>query len=81
MLLCGNIDFSTHKKSPGLEWRMAPKLKERRGKGIAVNVLALYSIDPNSNPAQVYRFYVKVLLEKNWKKNKKRPEFTQFLYG
>ena len=49
---------------------MAPKLKERRGKGIAVNVLALYSIDPNSNPAQVYRFYVKVLLEKNWKKKR-----------
>ena len=37
-----------------------------------VSVLAFYSDDPSSNPAEVYNFSVKLLLKRT-KINKKRP--------
>ena len=43
-----------------------------RGGGQVVSVLAFYSDDPSSNPAEVYNFSVKLLL-KSTKINKKRP--------
>ena len=43
-----------------------------RGGGLVVSVLAFYSDDPSSIPAEVYNFSVKLLL-KRMKINKKRP--------
>ena len=42
-----------------------------------VSVLAFYSDDPSSNPAEVYNFSVKLLLKRT-KINKKRPGLVHF---
>ena len=42
------------------------------GGGQVVSVLAFYSDDPSSNPAEVFNFSVKLLLKRT-KINKKRP--------
>ena len=42
-----------------------------------VSVLAFYSDDPSSNPAEVYNFSV-ILLLKRTKINKKRPGLANF---
>ena len=42
-----------------------------RGGGQVVSVLAFYSDNPSSNPAEVYNFSIKLLLERT-KINKKR---------
>ena len=42
-----------------------------------VSVLAFYSDDPSSIPAEVYNFSVKLLLKRT-KINKKRPGLAQF---
>ena len=47
------------------------------GGGQVVSVLALYSDDPSSNPAEVYIFSVKLNLKRT-KINKKRPELAHF---
>ena len=49
-----------------------------RGGGQSVSVLAFYSDDPSSNPAEVYNFSVKFLLKRT-KINKKRPGLADFL--
>ena len=41
-----------------------------RGGGQVVSVLALYSDDPSSNPADVYSYSVKFVFEKNENKQK-----------
>ena len=41
-----------------------------RGGGQVVSMLALYSDDPSSNPAEVYNFSVKIVIEKNENKQK-----------
>jgi len=49
-----------------------------RGGGQVVSVLAFYSDDPSSNPAEVYNFSVKIFIEKNENKQKRgrgRPIF------
>ena len=43
-----------------------------------VSVLAFYSDNPSSNPAEVYNFSVKLLLKRT-KINKKRPGLAHFL--
>ena len=43
-----------------------------------VSVLAFYSDDPSSIPAEVYNFSVKLLLKRT-KINKKRPGLAHFL--
>ena len=48
-----------------------------RAGGLVVSVLAFYSDDPSSNPAEVYNFSVKLLL-KSTKINKKRPGLAHF---
>ena len=47
------------------------------GGGLVVSVLAFYSDDPSSIPAEVYNFSVKLLLKRT-KINKKRPGLAQF---
>ena len=47
------------------------------GGGQVVSVLAFYSVDPSSNPAEVYNFSVKLLLKRT-KINKKRPGLAHF---
>ena len=47
------------------------------GGGQVVSVLAFYSDDPSSNPAEVYNFSVKLLL-KRMKKKKQRPGLAHF---
>ena len=42
-----------------------------------VSVLAFYSDNPSSNPAEVYNFSVKLLLKRT-KINKKRPGLAHF---
>ena len=42
-----------------------------RGGGQVVSVLAFYSDDPSSNPAEVYNFSVKIIIEKNENKQKR----------
>ena len=49
-----------------------------RGGRQVVSVLAFYSDDPSSNPAEVYNFPVKLLLKRT-KINKKRPGLAHFL--
>ena len=49
-----------------------------RGGGLVVSVLAFYSDDPSSIPAEVYNFSVKLLLKRT-KINKKRPGLAHFL--
>ena len=49
-----------------------------RGGGQVVSVLAFYSDNPSSNPAEVYNFSV-ILLLKRTKINKKRPGLANFL--
>ena len=48
-----------------------------RGGGQVVSVLAFYSDNPSSNPAEVYNFSV-ILLLKRTKINKKRPGLANF---
>ena len=48
-----------------------------RGGGLVVSVLAFYSDDPSSIPAEVYNFSVKLLLKRT-KINKKRPGLAHF---
>ena len=48
-----------------------------RGGGQVVSVLAFYSDDPSSNPAEVYNFSVKLLL-KRMKINKKEAGVGPF---
>ena len=48
-----------------------------RGGGQVVSMLAFYSDDPSSNPAEVYNFSVKLLLKRT-KINKKRPGLAHF---
>ena len=52
-------------------------VSEGRGGGQVVSVLAFYSDDPSSNPAEVYNFSVKLLLKRT-KINKKRPGLAHF---
>ena len=47
-------------------------LRKGRGGGLVVSVLASYSNDPSSIPAEVYNFFCKLLLKRT-KINKKRP--------
>ena len=47
------------------------------GGGLVISVLAFYSDNPSSIPAEVYNFSVKLLL-KRMKINKKRPGLAQF---
>ena len=47
------------------------------GGGQVVSVLAFYSEDSSSNPAEVYNFSVKLLLKRT-KINKKRPGLAHF---
>ena len=49
------------------------------GGGQVVSVLAFYSDNPSSNPAEVYNFSVKLLL-KRMKINKKRPGLAHFFF-
>ena len=49
-----------------------------RGGGLVVSVLAFYSDDPSSIPAEVYNFFCKILLKRT-KINKKRPGLAHFL--
>ena len=49
-----------------------------RGGGQVVSVLAFYSDDPSSNPAEVYNFSVKLLLKRT-KINKKEAGVGPFL--
>ena len=44
-----------------------------------VSVLALFSNDPSSNPADAYSFSIQFVFEKNENKNKKRPGLAHFL--
>ena len=46
------------------------KFTEGRGGGQVVSVLALYSNDPSSNPAEAYSFYSKICVWKNENKQK-----------
>ena len=48
-----------------------------RGGGQVVSVLAFYSDDPSSNPAEVYNFSVKLLLKRT-KINKKEAGVGPF---
>ena len=48
------------------------------GGGQVVSVLAFYSNNPSSNPAEAYSFSVKFLFEKEQKQNKKRPGLVHF---
>ena len=48
------------------------------GGGQVVSVLAFYSDNPSSNPAEVYNFSVKLFLKRT-KINKKRPGLAHFL--
>ena len=48
------------------------------GGGQVVRMLAIYSDDPSSNPADAYSFSVKFVLEKNENKPKKMPELAHF---
>ena len=41
-----------------------------RGGGLVVSVLAFYSDDPSSIPAEVYNFFCKNIVEKNENKQK-----------
>ena len=41
-----------------------------RGGGLVVSVLAFYSDDPSSIPAEVYNFFCKIVVEKNENKQK-----------
>ena len=41
-----------------------------RGGGQVVSVLAFYSNDPSSNPADVYSYFVQIVIEKNENKQK-----------
>ena len=41
-----------------------------RGGGQVVIVLAFYSDDPSSNPAEAYSFFCKIVFEKNENKQK-----------
>ena len=43
------------------------------GGGQVVSVLAFYSDNPSSTPAEVYNFIVKIVAENDQKINKKRP--------
>ena len=43
---------------------------EGRGCGQVVSVLAFYSDDPSSNPAEAYSFSCKIVFEKNKNKQK-----------
>ena len=55
-----------------------PKLTQLgRGGGQVVSVLAFYSDDPSSNPAEVYNFSVKLLLKRT-KINKKEAGVGPF---
>ena len=64
-----------------LYWISIQKTKimktEGCGGGLVVSVLAFYSDDPSSIPAEVYNFSVKLLLKRT-KINKKRPGLAQF---
>ena len=47
--------------------------------GQVVSVLAFYSNDPSSNPADIYSFFVKCVLEKN--ENKRKNNCICFRYS
>ena len=49
-----------------------------RGGGQVVSVLAFYSDDPSSNPAEVYNFFSVKLLLKRTKINKKEAGLAHF---
>ena len=51
-------NFSTKKRETGC------------GGGLVVSVLAFYSDDPSSIPAEVYNFFCKIVVEKNENKQK-----------
>ena len=53
------------------------KNKLGRGGGQVVSVLAFYSDDPSSNPADAYGFFCAFEFEKN--DNKKRPGLAHFI--
>ena len=48
-----------------------------RGGGQVVSILAFYSDDPSSNPAEAYSFFCKLVFEKN--KNKQKDRVGPFL--
>ena len=49
-----------------------------RGGGQVVSVLAFYSEDPSSNPAEVYNFSVKIVIETNENKQKRVRGWPNF---
>ena len=49
-------------------WRVKNELG--CGGGLVVSVLAFYSDDPSSIPAEVYNFFCKIVVEKNENKQK-----------
>ena len=64
------------------EKKVSQKRKRSLGRGggcQVVSVFAFYSDDPCSNPAEVYNFWVKLLLKRT-KINKKRPELVDYLF-
>ena len=51
-------------------WRCTNKSGQGCGGGLVVSVLAFYSDDPSSIPAEVYNFFCKIVVEKNENKQK-----------
>ena len=49
------------------------------GGGQVVSELAFYSDDPSSNPAEVYNFSVKIVIEKNENKQKRGRDRLIFI--
>ena len=53
------------------------------GGGLVVSVLAFYSDDPSSIPAEVYNFFCKIVVEKNENKQKEAgvgPIFKKIIF-
>ena len=46
------------------------KTNNLKGAAVVVSVLAFYSNDPSSNPADVYSYFVQIVIEKNENKQK-----------
>ena len=55
------------KKLSNLFYLTVSRYFRGQGGGQGVNMLALYSDDPRSNPTDIYIFFVKIVVEKNEK--------------
>ena len=66
-----NFVAKNFQKSPNLVTLATNTHRMGRGGGQVVSVLAFYSDDPSSNPAEVYNFSVKIVIEKNENKQKR----------